>query len=109
MKSALLILLCIFPGTFAFAGENFMPQNDSTEMKKPLNILVAKSLAIKPFTLQAAPAILHPNYYETLGAACKAEFKIEKATRIPLRLRLGSLQQTDYLEQKPHALKPERQ
>ena len=48
------------------------------------------------------------DYYSQLGAACKLEFKFEKATKVPLRLRLGSLQQTDYLEQKPNAVKPER-
>lgn len=45
-------------------------------------------------------------YYQELGAACKVEYKLEKASRIPFRIRLGSLQQTDYLEQKPNALKP---
>lgn len=48
------------------------------------------------------------DYYQNLGAACKAEWKLERATGIPLRLRLGSLQQTEYLEQKPNALKPEQ-
>lgn len=48
------------------------------------------------------------DYYNHLGAACKLEFKFEKTTKVPLRVRLGSLQQTDYLEQKPNAIKPER-
>lgn len=50
---------------------------------------------------------LNYNYYNSLGAACKAELKLEKATNIPFRFRLGSLAQTDYMEQKPHAQKPE--
>lgn len=48
------------------------------------------------------------DYYKHLGVACKLEFKFEQSTKLPLRLRLGSLQQTDYLEQKPNAIKPER-
>lgn len=46
------------------------------------------------------------NYYNQLGAACKLELNFEKSTKVPLRLRLGSLQQTDYMEQKPNAIKP---
>jgi hypothetical protein len=52
------------------------------------------------------PAVKY-NYYQSLGAACKAELKLEQATKIPFRFRLGSLQQTEYLEQKPNAVKPQ--
>lgn len=51
-------------------------------------------------------ADLRYNYYQRLGVACKAEYKLEKATRIPFRFRLGSLAQTDYMERKPNASKP---
>lgn len=56
---------------------------------------------------QSRPAGLKYNAYRELGAACKIEWKLEKATKVPLRLRLGSLQQTDYLEQKPNAQRPQ--
>lgn len=52
------------------------------------------------------PAMVKYNYYRELGAACKVEWKLEQATRVPFRFRLGSLQQTEYLEQKPNAIKP---
>ncbi|WP_118973520.1 hypothetical protein [Taibaiella koreensis] len=65
----------------------------------------ADSSAVKP-VLPPRPSALKYSYYQELGAACKVEWKLERATKLPLRLRLGSLQQTDYLEQKPNAQKP---
>jgi hypothetical protein len=50
--------------------------------------------------------ILPANYYSShLGLFCKQELQVEKATRLPLRFRLGSIDYTDYLEQKPNAIK----
>lgn len=41
------------------------------------------------------------NFYSThLGVACKMELQLEKQTKIPLRIRLGSKDQVDYLEGK---------
>jgi hypothetical protein len=44
---------------------------------------------------------LPEDYYNSnIGWACKQELKIEKATNIPLRIRLGSIEQVNYLEGK---------
>ncbi len=39
-------------------------------------------------------------YSEHLGVMCKMELKLEKRTKLPLRIRLGSKDQVDYLEGK---------
>ena len=43
------------------------------------------------------------NYYtQHLSFFCKMEWKAEKKIKFPLRLRLGSVEYTDYMEQKPN-------
>lgn len=57
---------------------------------------------IKPFNTSRFKDFLILNE----GVLCRVEYKFQKATNVPLRLRLGSLDYTNYLEQKPNALKP---
>ena len=58
-------------------------------------------------TLRLSMLILSPSFYSNhLSFFCNKEMKLEKLTTVPLRLRLGSLDYVNYLEQKPNALKP---
>lgn len=45
-------------------------------------------------------------YAQSQSFFCRKEWQLEKAMSIPLRLRLGSLEYTNYLEKKPNALQP---
>ena len=59
-----------------------------------INNKVGASL-LRPF------ALIPQNYYtQHFGIMCKKELAIEKATKIPFRFRLGSMQQCNYLEGK---------
>ena len=53
------------------------------------------SNTLPPFTI-----IAQDYYTQHFGIMCKKELAIEKATKIPFRFRLGSLQQCNYLEGK---------
>jgi len=59
---------------------------------KPTSIDSLKQLPLK--TIAA-------NYYSSqLGLMCKKELQLEKAIKLPLRIRLGSVEQVDKLEGK---------
>ncbi len=48
--------------------------------------------------------ILPGNFYlSQLGFFCKKEWKFESATKIPLRIRIGTLEYCDWLEGKKNA------
>ena len=63
----------------------------------PVRFLFSKSLldslALKPF--------LSPGYYAAqLGFFCKQEIKLEKTVKIPIKFRLGTVEDCDRLEGK---------
>lgn len=48
--------------------------------------------------------VISADYYtRNFGFFCRQELQFEKATKIPLRFRLGSMAYNDYLERKPNA------
>lgn len=97
MKNKLITLLfcaCIVSAS-AFS------QSLSTQFKG--NIPVKKNSDSTRFTNNyVSPSMLiSPTFYlGNLAFFCRQEIKFEKATKIPLKFRLGSVQQVDYLEGK---------
>ncbi len=94
--------------------DSIMPRDFGTGKFKKFNIVPpnpfkfdrwGNPLSTKPVFNLWTP--VSKNFSTThLGIVCKKEFEFEKKTSIPLRLRIGSLDYTNYLEQKPNALKP---
>ncbi len=66
------------------------------------NLAIDSSESVKNFFKSRPSAYLIPKDYYTLhmGIICKKELAFEKLTKIPLRLRVGSLQQCNTLEGK---------
>ena len=81
-------------------------KNSKQHQLTPKTMIYGNSLT-KP-AVAAFRINLFQNYFDAkkLSFFCQKEWQFEKATSIPLRLRLGSLEYTNYLEKKPNAVQP---
>jgi hypothetical protein len=66
--------------------------SNTTTSKQPLSQLIL----FKPS--------FQSSYTAHLGFFCKKELQLDKITLVPLRFRLGSLDNVNWMEQKPNAL-----
>ena len=80
--------------------------------KDKLNFIIgSKTQLVKDNNINDLIKTFNTSYFKDFlilneGVLCRVEYKFQKATNVSLRLRLGSLDYTNYLEQKPNALKP---
>ena len=117
-KAKILIFCTIFVASAAFCQQNtssnaffYTQANLQIPQKKYFKSIVQIKGSIKLKEKQVInmyptyQAVISNDYYTcNFGFFCKKELQFEKATKIPLRFRLGSLQYNDWLEQKPNAI-----
>ncbi|MBK8785637.1 MAG: hypothetical protein IPN43_03830 [Chitinophagaceae bacterium] len=78
--------------------QNFFQQSKNITKEKP----AADAKPVVSINSLSRSIIAADFYTCNFGFFCKKELQFEKATKIPLRFRLGSLQYNDYLEVKPN-------
>jgi hypothetical protein len=97
-------LIAIFFISFSFVSaqertldKRFAPQFSHNQLVSSVNLFLNRD---NTSLVKYSSAIPENFYTQHFGVMCKQELAIEKATKIPIRFRLGSLQQCNYLEGK---------
>ncbi len=91
-----------------FVAATAFSQNEPAKSVKMLLLENRNDLSLTPVlliktkrTTPVVKQVIAPNFYVTnLGFFCKQEIKFEKATKIPFRFRLGSVEDCDRMEGK---------
>ncbi len=110
MKPKIVFLLFLFA---CFSSKAFCQKKYAALVFKPIQLstffLIPKreskyNYTQKVFVVNKAALVPASFYCSNLGFFCKQELKIAKATKfkLPIAIRLGSLQYVDYLEGKPN-------
>jgi len=82
--------------------QNNVKLSDTPDFRQPNNLRFTQTILPNRHSSQIfwPDPLKKSSYMESLSFFCRKEWEFEKATSIPLRFRLGSLDYTNYLEQK---------
>jgi len=104
MKQCLTLICPILLTALAAPAQNVQ---STTACKVNDSLTPSLALIRHPFATPL-PAVSPDFYSRNLGFFCKKEIQVEQKTKLPLRIRLGSLQYTDWLESKAKTPAPFR-
>ena len=98
-----IFFLCCFFSNAQTLTVNKIPDQKASSLNQISTSPIHYSLNKNQNTNLSSPSfsVIQQDYYtQHFGIMCKQELAIEKATKIPFRFRLGSLQQCNYYEGK---------
>ena len=101
-KPIFLLYVFVIAAASAHCQSSVQPVTGKNIFKKPYAIAPLGANANISPTMLVAPSF----YAGHLPFFCRQEIKIEHATKIPFKFRLGSVQYVDYLEGKKGAAFP---
>ena len=92
----------VFVAANAFSQHLLVKPNKMLLLQTATSKAISSNVLFQPAAgLPALKPVIAPNFYVTqLGFFCKQEIKFEKATKIPFRFRLGSVEDCDRMEGK---------
>lgn len=98
----LFIILLVCAQSKGYTQSNMRVEDSAQIIRKAKPPVLISATRINITTPDLAkPAILPPGFYtKTIGYFCKKEIQIEKAVKLPVRFRLGSVAYTDKMENK---------
>jgi hypothetical protein len=90
-------------------GTNKLSLNSTTKVTETFSLASMRAQAWQSDSVFCLPVSIIANdaAVRHLPFFCKGEHIMDKKLPIPVRLRIGSIQQSDWLERKPSAIKPE--
>ena len=80
---------------------NFSTKKNNNPVQKITNTKPGIPLSLFPYFVISAN-----HYTQGFGFFCKKELQFEKATKVPFKFRLGTVQYCDWMEGKPNATNP---
>lgn len=97
MENKKIVILILVLGMFL---NNTYGQASEKDQELP-TVFQLKNNAQTDAIFASSPSFIsNENYYKKLALFCKLEYKIEKSSKIPLRMRLGNLDYVNKLEGK---------
>ena len=94
--------LCLVAANYSLGTTNHCAALHQTHYKKKTPVIVTSAAVM--WLNPILPAVITADFYtRNFGFFCKKELQFERATKLPLKVRVGSLQYVDYLEGKPNS------